>query len=375
MAKLSTEPYKGVRDFYPEDKFIENYIFAVWQKTAERFGYEEYDASVLEPTEIYTEKSGEEIVNEQTFTFTDRGGRSVTLRPEMTPTVARMLAARRRELGFPLRWFSIPNLFRYEATQRGRLREHWQLNVDLFGLKEIEADLELVQLAYQIMVNFGAKAEDFEIRLNNPSGTDEELDAFIKRLNAIGIANTKVDKELARGQAYYTGIVFEFFDTNPANPRSILGGGRYDNLTDLFGEPDMPAVGFGAGDVTIRDFLATHGLLPQYFPTTQVAVLPIVEGKANEVLAVAMTFRMNGLNVSVDWSERKVGDKIKHADKLKIPFVVVVGEDELASRKFKMKNLKTGEEKEIDFNQKPEDAGPDKHGRSPDHEHYGHDHA
>jgi histidyl-tRNA synthetase len=376
MTKLSTEPYKGVRDFYPEDKFVENYIFAVWQKTVERFGYEEYDASPLEHTEIYTEKSGEEIVNEQTFTFTDRGGRSVTLRPEMTPTVARMLAAKRRELGFPLRWFSIPNLFRYEATQRGRLREHFQLNVDLFGLKEVEADLELVQVAYQIMRNFGAKEEDFEIRLNYPAGTDEALDAFIKRLSAIGISNTKVDKELARGQAYYTGIVFEFYDTDPTNPRSILGGGRYDNLTDLFGEPEMPAVGFGAGDVTMRDFLATHGLLPQYFPTTQVAVLPIVADKANEVLAVAMTFRMNGLNASIDWSDRKVGDKIKHADKLKIPFVVVVGEDELASKKFKMKNLRTGEEKEIDFNQKaPEDGGADAHGRSAGHEHYGHDHA
>lgn len=373
MTKLSTDPYKGVRDFYPEDKFVQNYIFAVWQKTVERFGYEEYDASVLEPTEIYTEKSGEEIVNEQTFTFADRGGRSVTLRPEMTPTVARMLAAKRRELGFPLRWFSIPNLFRYEATQRGRLREHWQLNVDLFGLKEIEADLELVQVAYQIMMNFGAKNDDFEIRLNNPNGTDEELEVFIKRLNTIGITNTKVDKTLARGQAYYTGIVFEFFDTDPANPRSILGGGRYDNLTALFGDADMPAVGFGAGDVTIRDFLATHGLLPTYFPTTQVAVLSTGTEKMDEVLAVAMTFRMNGLNVSVDWSDRKVGDKIKNADKLKIPFVVVVGEDELQSRKFKMKNLRTGEEKEIDFNKKPE--GKDAHGRAPDHEHYGHDHA
>jgi histidyl-tRNA synthetase len=379
MAKLSTDPYKGVRDFYPEDKFIQNYIFAVWRHTVERFGYEEYDASPLEHTEIYTEKSGQEIINEQTFTFTDRGGRHVTLRPEMTPTVARMLAAKRRELGFPLRWYSIPNLFRYEATQRGRLREHWQLNVDLFGLKEIEADLELVQIAYQIMVNFGAKPADFEVRLNNPKNSDEELEAFIKRLHSIGITNTKVDKELARGQAYYTGIVFEFYDTNPENSRSILGGGRYDGLDLLFEgsqpEAPLPAVGFGAGDVRLRDFLETHKLLPPYHPSTQIAVLPTNLEKPNEVLAVAMTFRMNNLNASVDWSDRKIGDKIKHADKLKIPFVVVVGPDELASRKFKMKNLKTGEEKEIDFNKAPEPAEKDQHGRAPGHEHYGHDHA
>ena len=382
MSKLSTDAYKGVRDFYPKDKFIQNYIFAVWQKTVERFGYEQYDASVLEASEIYKEKSGEELVNEQTYTFTDRGGREVTLRPEMTPTVARMVAQQRRELGFPLRWFSIPNLFRYEATQRGRLREHWQLNVDLFGLSSVEADLEVIQVAFQIMMNFGAKTNDFEIRMNYPTGSDEELKSVMERLAEIGITNTVVDKTLARGQAYYTGVVFEFFDTNKANPRSILGGGRYDNLTALFGDNELPAVGFGAGDVTIRDFLETHGLLPEYHPATQIAVLPTDINLAKEVLLTAMTFRMNGLNVSVDWSGKKIGDMIHNADKLKIPFVVVVGPDEIKSKKFKLKNLRTGEEKEIDFNEKP---GEHKHAHDHNHdhpstplgasEHYGHDHA
>lgn len=374
MAKLSTDSYKGVRDFYPEDKYIQNYIFAVWRKTVERFGYEEYDASVLEPTEIYTEKSGDEIVNEQTFTFTDRGGRSVTLRPEMTPTVARMLSAKRRELGFPLRWYSIPNLFRYEATQRGRLREHWQLNVDLFGLSSVEADIEIIQTAYQIMMNFGAKNEDFEIRLNFPNGSDAELESVVKRLSEIGITNTKIDKSLARGQAYYTGVVFEFFDTNKENSRSILGGGRYDNLTELFDSEAIPAVGFGAGDVTIKDFLETHKLLPPYHPSNQITILPTGLEKPNEVLMVAMTFRMNGLNASVDWSDKKLGDKIKNADKLKTPFVVVVGEDELKSKKFKLKNLRTGEEKEISFDEKPsEDKHDHEHGQG--HDHSGHSHA
>ena len=230
MAKLSTDPYKGVRDFYPEDKFVQNYIFSVWKKIPELFGYEEYDASILEPSEIYREKSGDEIVNEQTFTFTDRGGREVTLRPEMTPTLARMVAARKRDLGFPLRWYSIPNLFRYEATQRGRLREHWQLNVDIFGISNISADIEIIILANKIMEVFGAKQSDYEIRLNTSSEDEAPLNNVISELNKSGIMNARVDRTLARGQAYYTGVVFEFFDTDPKNPRSLLGGGRYDNL-------------------------------------------------------------------------------------------------------------------------------------------------
>ena len=353
---LDTAPYKGVRDFYPEDQYIQNYITSIWRKTVERFGYEEYNASILEHSEIYKEKSGEEIVNEQTYTFTDRGGRDVTLRPEMTPTVARMVAARRRELGFPLRWYSIPNLFRYEATQRGRLREHWQLNADIFGVSSVEADMELVQIGYQIMMNFGARDLDFEIRLNNPNGTAEELNEFIAKLRSIGITNVVVDPSIARGQAYYTGIVFEFYDTNKENSRSILGGGRYDNLTALFGDDDLPAVGFGAGDVTLRDFLETHNLLPPYHPATMISIIPTSLELANEVWKVAMSFRMNGLNVAIDWSGRKLGDMIKTADKQHVPFIIVVGEDEIKSKKFKLKNLKTGEEKEITLEEKPAEA-------------------
>ena len=252
MTTLDTNPYKGVRDFYPEDQKIENYIFGVWRKVAEQFGYIEYSASPLEPTELYTEKSGAEIVNEQTFTFTDRGGRSVTLRPEMTPSLARMVAARRKSLKFPLRWYSIPNLFRYERTQRGRRREHWQLNCDLLGVEGIEGDKEIVKLAYTIMKEFGARDEDFEIRVNN-----------IELSNLEGVApNLVYDPELARGQTYYTGMVFEVFDTNKENNRSIAGGGRYDNLLELFGVEPIPAVGFAVGDVTMNDFLETHKLGP-----------------------------------------------------------------------------------------------------------------
>ena len=250
MAKLGTDPYKGVRDFYPEDMAIQNYIFNTWRKIAEKFGYVEYSASPLEPTEIYTEKSGVEIVDEQTFTFTDRGNRSVTLRPEMTPTLARMIAAKRRSLKFPLRWYSIPNLFRYERPQRGRRREHWQLNCDLIGLAGIEADMEIIKLARQIMLDFGAEEKDFEVRINNANVDD------FKSI----CSNLVFDETLARGQAYYTGMVFEIFDSNNKNTRSIAGGGRYDNLLEIFEVDPIPAVGFGMGDITLQDFLETHGL-------------------------------------------------------------------------------------------------------------------
>ncbi len=259
---LSTEPYKGVQDFYPEDMRIENFIFSTWRRVVEEAGYEEYSASPLELTEIYTEKSGAEIINEQTFTFTDRGGRSVTLRPEMTPTLARMIAARRKSLRFPLYWYSIPNLFRYEKPQRGRRREHYQLNVDLIGIADLSADLEIVSVAHKIMKAFGTRDEDFEVRLNFPTGTKEALENFIEKLKKVGVTNVKADETLARGQAYYTGIVFEIFDTNPENGRSICGGGRYDNLLEIFDVEKVPTVGFGMGDISLRDFLETHKLGP-----------------------------------------------------------------------------------------------------------------
>lgn len=353
MSKLDTNPYKGVRDFYPEDKFIQNYIFGKWKMMAEKFGYEEYDASVLEHTEIYKEKSGEEIINEQTYTFTDRGGRDVTLRPEMTPTVARMVAAKRRELGFPLRWYSIPNIFRYEATQRGRLREHWQLNVDIFGVNSLHADIETIILADRIMKAFGATNKDYEIRLNVHNAPEEQLNTVYDALKKSNMPNVRIDKDVQRGQAYYKGVVFEFYDTNSENSRSILGGGRYDNLTSLFEDFEMPAVGFGAGDVTLRDFLETHGLLPTYVPATKVYIVQPDSRYVREVVEIAKNLRMKGVNTAIDWTERKVGDQIKAADKLKIPFVMVIGENELKEQKFSIKNLSTGEEKEINLEDIP----------------------
>jgi histidyl-tRNA synthetase len=172
---LPTQPYKGARDFYPEDKRLQKYLFQVMRSVVERYGYEEYDAPLIEPLELYQAKTGEEIVNEQTYSFTDRGNRQVAIRPEMTPTVSRMVAARRQELAYPLRWYSIPNLWRYERPQRGRLREHWQLNVDLFGVDNMHAEQEIIQIADDIMQTYGAKRSQYNIRLNSRKLTDSFL--------------------------------------------------------------------------------------------------------------------------------------------------------------------------------------------------------
>lgn len=354
MSKLDTSSYKGVRDFYPEEQFIQNYIFHTWREAVESFGYSEMNASILEPSELYKEKSGEEIVNEQTFTFTDRGGRDVTLRPEMTPTIARMVASRKRELGFPLRWYSIQNFFRYEAPQRGRLREHWQLNADIFGVDDIEADIEVITLASQIFYRFGAKENDFEIRINYSGSDAEKLGIIVGQLEIRGIKNIKIDPELARGQAYYTGVIFEIFDTNPENSRSLLGGGRYDELMELFGTEKIPAVGFGSGDVTLQDFLITHGLLPEYNNTARIALLPLNNTNFEAVEKIARELRKKKLNIFVDWTARKVGDMLRHADKNRILYTVVIGDDEIASNKYKLKNLKTGEEREVTLDEIPE---------------------
>lgn len=411
--KLSTESYKGVRDFYPEDMFVQNYIFGVWKKVVERFGYIEYSASLLEPAELYRAKTGDEIVNEQTYTFTDRGDREVTLRPEMTPTVARLVAGRVHDLAFPLRWYSIPNLFRYEKPQRGRLREHWQLNVDLFGVENSDADAEIITVAYNIMREFGAKDSDFIIKVNSRKLindlyaqfklTDEqshtvskiidkkdkisaeafeeslekvigdsakdfarvlssserlleslgnnknanELMELIEKLNSSGIQNIVFSPTLMRGFDYYTGVVFEMFDISPDNNRSLFGGGRYDDLLDIFGAKKIPAVGFGWGDVTNRDFLETHGLLPKYKPSTDLYICTLDSSVNDHAQKLAETLRKDGLNVSVNLTDKKIGDQIKIASKQGVPFIVCVGDDEVKSGVYKVKNMETGNETEV----------------------------
>ena len=418
--KLSTEAYKGTRDFYPEDMAIQRYIFDTWAKTAESFGFERYDASILEPSELYKSKGAEneEMVNEQTYTFIDRGDREVTLRPEMTPTVARMVAGKRRDLSFPVRWYSIPNLFRYERPQRGRLREHWQLNCDMFGVDHYSADVEMIALAYNVLKAFGAKDEDFIIKINNRffltefisklakevgvkltqeseralirifdrmnkmSDSDfekemttvvgkelseiilttfkskekrqlviescasyQDIKRIIDALGEIGI-HSEMDSMLARGFDYYTGTIFEIFDTDPKNNRSLIGGGRYDNLTQLFNDEPISGIGFGMGDVTMRDFLETHKLLPKDVHVTAPTLI-IVPTDANlnlEGEKVAQAFRTAGVRTSVDLSTKKIGKKLSSASDAGTEYVLVVGSDEVASQIFTLKELKTKRE-------------------------------
>ncbi len=394
---LSTEPYKGVRDFYPEDMAAEKYLFSVMRRAAESFGYVEYGASLLEPTELYAAKTSEEIVNEQTYTFTDRGDRSVTLRPEMTPSLARMVAGKRRELGFPLRWYSIPNVFRYERPQRGRLREHWQLNCDLFGISGIDAEVEIIALAHKIMTDFGAKESDFEIHIGSrtviqalahkhnlsPEQTRELLslidrkqkipaEEFEERLTSLGIHSkdisgestpdevktlvdalaahnikTTYDPSVVRGFDYYTGIVFEVFDTNPENNRSLFGGGRYDNLLSVFGEEPIPTVGFGMGDVTIRDFLETRALLPRYRSTTDLYICAVDNAGVRYGEEVAKKLRAEGLNVVVDATGRGVSDQKKTAVKQNIPFVAYLRERDATTRSIPVESTTTGSEEVV----------------------------
>lgn len=402
MSKeLSTQPYKGVRDFYPDDMAIQQYLLDTWSFTAEQFGFLRYDASILEPAELYKAKGAEneELVNDQTYTFTDRGGREVTLRPEMTPTVARLIAGRRRELSFPVRWYSIPNLFRYERSQRGRLREHWQLNCDIFGTTDYTADVEVIALAHQIFMNFGASEDMFEILVNNRATmtaaykalgitkeatvtaitrlndrkkkiTDEEYKAslldiledaalatevqamiettdpgdnqIVAGLNALGIKNVRLDRSLARGFDYYTGTIFEIKDTAPENNRSLVGGGRYDNLTGLFGGEPISGIGFGFGDVTLRDFLETHNLLTANIPAPTLTILPQALAYNLKAQVIAQQFREAGLSVTVDMSDKKLGKKLAAAGEQFITYALILGEDEIKQGAYTVKNLTDG---------------------------------
>jgi histidyl-tRNA synthetase len=418
IMSLPTQPYKGARDFYPEDKRIQKYMFKKLRQTVERYGYEEYDAPILEPLELYLAKSGEEIVNEQTYAFEDRGGRRVAIRPEMTPTVSRMVAAKRQELAYPLRWYSIPNLWRYERPQRGRLREHWQLNVDIFGLDDMFAELEIISVADSILKNFGAKRSMYEIRLNHRGlidyvlkdylGLDAvqahsmaklidrkdkmETPAFIMQVDALctsyqreagiverlleflnvkklsqlpaallqlpavqqlqslsdmlnegGVTNVRYDASLMRGFDYYTGVVFEVFDTNPENNRSMFGGGRYDGLVGLFGVEPVPTVGFGMGDVTLQNFLESHELLPK--PRTETDLYVVLIGDvAEKAQRTIRELRENGIRVAVDTTGRKPDKQIKSADKKGIHYVLFIGERELSEEIFELRNLVTSDE-------------------------------
>ncbi len=416
---LPIQPYKGARDFYPEDKRTLEKIFASWRSVAKSFGYEEYDAPIIEPAELFEAKSGDELVNEQSYVFTDRGDRRVMLRPEMTPSVSRLVAGRRQELPLPIRWFSIPNCWRYERPQKGRGREFYQLNIDLFGAVGLPANVEMLQLVDALMRDFAARQDMYEIRVNNRElmnhilgsylGLDEveqktiarlidrraklppgefkalveasiapslreqgaadklfalleaaslsdlpaelqeheaakEIAELLRTCQDLSITNVIFDITLMRGLDYYTGFVFEVFDTHPDNNnRSLFGGGRYDGLVGLFGVEPIPTVGFAISDVVLMEFLKVHDLMPQAGVETEICVIPIGE-VYGQALKVSGELREMGVNVSLDITARKTDKMLKSAIKAGVPYVLFVGQQEVETELYKLKNLATGNE-------------------------------
>lgn len=419
MTALSSQPYKGTRDYFPEEKRIQNYIFDTWKRVVERFGYEEYGAPILEPLDVYAAKSGQELVNDQTYTFTDRGGRTVAIRPEMTPTISRMVAARRQELAYPARLYSVANFMRYERPQRGREREFWQLNVDLFGVDSVAADVEIITIADAILKEFGAGQGDYVIRVNNREfihymmaeylGLDSDralamtklfdrrnkvsAQAFnnqakeilgenqasdIEKINQIinatdieslpdelkhaselssirsvfdglkdaGVTNAIFDATLMRGLDYYTGTVFEAFDTHPENNRSLFGGGRYDGLVGMFGADPISAVGMAPGNTMIEHFLAVHGLLPENVSKTDAYVV-VIGDALSSANNLAMELRGAGLNVEVDITGRKLDKQIKAAVKKNIPYLLFVGAKDAEANQYSLKNIENETEERL----------------------------
>jgi histidyl-tRNA synthetase len=399
----------GFRDFPPEDLALRTHIFRVWRDVAARYGFEEYDGPPLEPLDLYTGKSGDEIVA-QLYTFTDKGDRQVALRPEMTPTLARMVAARANGLKKPIRWFSIPQLFRYERQQRGRLREHFQLNCDLIGEAGPLADAEIIALAIDMMRGFGLTKDDVRVRvsdrrllnaiLESCGVSDAELpaaysaldklersgpDAAAATMAAAGLSNAAItqvldvaklkradqlrvgsvasdvrfdtffamlkaladtgfgawldiDLTIVRGLAYYTGTVFELFDAKRTF-RAICGGGRYDNLLERLGGADLPAVGFGMGDVVLGELLKDRALQPAGPVPIDVFVASVTPDDLPHVLQLAHELRDAGVAVENALHGSTLGKQLNLAGSRGARFAVVIGPDDRAKDEVQLKDL------------------------------------
>jgi histidyl-tRNA synthetase len=406
------ERLPGFRDFYPEplphkdvwSADARQYLFDSWRATARRYGFREYDGPPLEPLELYTLKSGDEIVG-QLYNFTDKGERAVALRPEMTPTLARMVAAHERNYKKPIKWFALPQLFRYERQQKGRLREHFQLNCDLIGETDPAADAELIALLIDVLRALKLTAEDFVIRLSSrtawqefyergtrnaergtesayafyqaidklerdPEGSREklatlgfalddvrafisaseptvELQAVLDNLKARGLSEfVKVDYNVIRGLAYYTGVVFEAFDRK-GEFRAIAGGGRYDNLIKLVsgGKVDLPALGFGMGDVVLLELLKARGLLPKFDAGIDVFCLIEDEALRADTLRLVQQLREAGRSVEYALLPQKPDKQFKRAQELGAAFTARLERSADGSSQVRVRNLRSREER------------------------------
>ncbi len=409
------ERLPGFRDFYPEplphkdvwSADARQYIFNKWRDVARRYGFREYDGPPLESLELFTTKSGAEIVG-QLYNFKDKGDREIALRPEMTPTLARMVAAHERNYKKPIKWFAIPQLFRYERQQKGRLREHFQFNADIFGEQDPAADAELIAMLIDTLRSFGLTAEDFVIRLSSRNAWQEfyearsqkseagtqnaydffqiidklerapaeesqaklaalgfsldDVNAFIKsgtpttelasiiaNLTARGMGDfVKVDYQVIRGLAYYTGPVFEAFDCK-GEFRAIAGGGRYDNLVKLIsgGKVNLPALGFGMGDVVLFELLKARGLLPQFNAGVDVFVMIEDETLRPQSLKLVQDLRAAGKVVEYALTPTKPDKQFKRAQELNAKHTMKVEADAVRIRNLQTREEQTGPRDEI----------------------------
>lgn len=415
--------YPGTRDFYPEEMEIRNWIFKKQKEICIRYGYKEYSSPLLEFTDLYRKKTSEEIVNEQLYTFLDKGNREVSIRPEMTPTLARMISNRDQRYVIPLRWFSIANFMRYERPGKGRLREFYQLNVDLIGIDNIYADFEILSLAVDILKSYGAQNDHFVVRFSHkelldlwmnlsdnekikkigrildkkekisesqfldelqsictpseiekiykflnlnlkqteglnelPKKNQEKIQVILNRLQeTVALLSKffssnifKFDPSIVRGFDYYTGIIFEINDTHPENKRAIFGGGRYNNLIGQFSKENLPAVGFGMGDVTLENFLQVHNLLPKSKQQKGFYFTCFDSKFYLEYIKLANFLRENNFYVEMSLERpKKFGKDLELAEKKGYTYVLIMGEDEFNENKIKVKNISTGEERLI----------------------------
>jgi histidyl-tRNA synthetase len=423
------ETLPGFREFYPEQCAIRNHFFRSWRLTAHRFGFAEYDAPVLESLDLFRVKSGDEIVD-QLFSFTDRGGREVALRPEMTPSLARMVGARANSLKRPIKWFSIGEQYRYERQQRGRLRAFYQFNADIFGEAGPEAEIELIGLLIQSLTAFGLRADDFYVRLSDRDlwfyylrglglgeeavaqvltvvdkigrepeevtleklrpffGDDardfwgkigdlrkvrtlEELEQFLagdaveeeiraglvarladwrrllNGLEAMGLKDfVEIDLGVVRGLAYYTGFVFEAFDRK-GELRALAGGGRYDHLLGKVSKADLPAVGFAIGDVVLHELLQERGLAPKYVSAPDLYLVIGGEAERKAALGDIYLLREAGYRVDYPLKQTGFGKQFKTADQSGARLALIYGEDEVAQRMVKIRDLRKGEEQTV----------------------------
>jgi len=398
---------KGTREFYPEQMALRNFIYEKVRAASQSFGFQEWDAPFIEAIDLYAAKSGEELVKKQSFVFKDRGGDDVALRPELTPSLARMVAAKQGELTFPVRWWSFGPFWRYESPQRGRTREFFQWNIDMLGVDSPEADAELIAVAATFLRSVGLDPARAAVFVNNRRLMESQFDALgippekrldvsnlvdrrskmdadkwdayaleiglsQKQLNglkdllgnfelwkesdelvllfaaleALGVKEyVKFDPNIVRGLLYYTSTVFEAFETSGSVKRSILGGGRYDNLlADVGGQP-LPATGFAMGDVVIGIILRENGLVPEFVPSPAPVLVTVFDQTfwlASNVLATEL--RSAGLNVMVYPEPAKLPKQFKFADKMKMKVAVTVGPDEAVKGQVAVKNLTNGEQ-------------------------------